>query len=76
MFMATIVIEKAVPVAGKKVRHNYPFDKMEVGDSFFVKLDTKGINVLRVLAHRYAKRNYCSFSTIKTDGGIRVWRVD
>lgn len=74
--MAEIVIEKSVPSEDKRVRHNYPFADMDVGDSFFVKLDANGINVLRVLAYRYAKKNYCTFSTKQTDGGLRVWRIE
>lgn len=74
--VSEIVIESGVPKRAKRVRHNYPFDGMKVGDSFFVKLDAKAINVLRVLAYRYGRKNFCTFATVKTDGGLRVWRVE
>ena len=79
MIMVEIVIEKDVPISdlpARAKRHKYPFAEMNVGDSFFVKLDAKGINVLRVLAQRYAKKNYCTFATKQTDGGLRIWRIE
>ena len=50
--------------------------EMDLGDSFYVELDEQGINVLRVLAWRFAKATGWRFVTKRVDGGVRVWRVD
>jgi len=77
--MSEIVIEKNIPVnrfLDRANRNRYPFAEMEPGDSFFVELDDAGINVLRVLASRFAKKHGLSFATKKMDSGVRVWRIE
>ena len=72
-----IQIEKNIPVnrfLRRSRNHKYPFRELELGDSFFVALDEQGINVLRVLAWRFAKETGWKFVTKRVDGGVRVWR--
>lgn len=80
-------IQKGVPVApsrrvGSGPKHNYPFDKMEVNDSFFVAAaDTKKASRLQtaliaVAIKSLGKGNYTTRRTAE-DGfpGVRVWRT-
>ena len=61
---------------------NYPFFKMEVGDSVFFERTNE--ETLRMLARRvqpamfhYKKHNEKFVSrTIKEENGVRVWRVE
>jgi hypothetical protein len=66
------VIEKNIPMTiGKKL---YPFDLMEVGDSFFVPGTTPKAMTYPLAA--YQKRNASTkFTTRSVDGGVRLWRV-
>lgn len=63
------MIEKNVPTVGY-----YPFDSMEVGDSFSVMLEKR--HKLSVAMLRYSKKTGTKFiSRRMEDGSIRVWRV-
>lgn len=59
-------------------RKKYPFDQMEVGDSFFVPLGDNEQRVKKTVsncARSFGKRVGQRFS-IRSDGdGIRIWRV-
>lgn len=70
----TIKIEKGVEIPPQTRRLKYPFEDMEVGDSFFVKADPKTI---RAAAHNYRKTRDKSrkFTIRAVDGGARVWRT-
>lgn len=83
--MEEFKIDKDVPKPlkrskGKKA--NYPFDKMEVGDSFFVSIK-EGDNISKVQAlvassaKYYVLRNRLDvkFSTRTMVGGVRIWRI-
>jgi len=48
----------------------YPFSKMEVGDSFFVK--TKSGKS----AYMYSKRHGMRFTVRKEGDGFRIWRIE
>lgn len=83
---AAIKIEKGVPLPFGKARgyqRRYPFDKMKVGDCFFVKCDEperRRTNLLNAAAHyrNWNLKPADKFFRIKTSlevGGIRVWRV-
>ncbi len=77
---AMFEIDKNVPLpargtstGGKK----YPFERMEVGDSFFVPWTQGSKNSVNSSAY-WAKKRYGFGFTTRTDndyGGIRVWRV-
>jgi hypothetical protein len=65
-------VEKNVPLASKKA---YPFDQMEVGDSFFVPAaDDKKIGYIRAQINN-VKKDYPNriIATRRETGGLRVW---
>ena len=71
-------IEKNVPIEGKKRLSKYPFDKMEVGDSFLVpKEDYNNIHSMRAALFYTIKKvdPNMKISTRTVEGGIRVWRI-
>ena len=62
------------PVRGNKII--YPFDDMEVGDSFFVPNVEHG-DITPQIAYRRRTRGWArKFTTRKENGGIRVWRTE
>lgn len=71
-------IEKNIPLPQNVTKKKlYPFEKMLVGDSFFIKLETtKKLNskrsTLRTLAYR---QNPKKFTVRQVDGGLRCWRI-
>lgn len=69
-------IEKNIPTPpGVQGTKKYPFDKMEVGDSIFIKGQTsvgKAANAARV----YANGRQMKFSSRSVDGGVRIWRIE
>jgi len=73
-----ITIDKNIPY--KKFAYNlrknkstkYPWNKMDVGDSFFVQDST--FSNMHTLAKNQSK-NGKIFKASKRDSGIRVWRV-
>lgn len=66
-------IEKSVPLPkGRGNRIDYPFDKMEVGDSFVAEIET-----VRGSSFYYGSKNNKKFVTRKQkDGTYRCWRVE
>lgn len=70
-------IEKNIPVAKLQPSGSkYPFTKMEVGDSFFVKGDLKKRQAVAVAVYNYKLSNKgIGFCTRTNDEGIRVWRT-
>lgn len=73
-------IEKNIPIPGYHCK--YPFEKMEIGDSFFVKEASDSYRrKVRNAANMFGKKNGCKFKTRSMknkDGidGIRIWRVE
>lgn len=73
-------IEKNIPLPEKTSRSKYPFEEMEIGDSFFVGDETK-VKTIRTLASTRAKRlsekqqETVRFHVAVTEGGVRVWRT-
>ena len=57
----------------------YPFEGMEVNDSFFVACDFEDravvANRVRSAAIQWGKRRGLKFTARMVDDGIRVWRV-
>lgn len=64
-------VESNIPVPlFRKSCSLYPFDTMEVGDSFLA----EEANV-RSAAGQYSKRHGRKFTTRAVEGGYRVWRI-
>jgi hypothetical protein len=65
-------IEKNIPLASQKA---YPFDQMEVGDSFLIPCtDSKKIGHIRAQINNAKKRHPGKvISTRKEESGLRVW---
>jgi len=74
----SFVIEKDVPLPQKNVRWKYPFDQLELGDSFFVA--NKDTTQMSALCKRAGKRYGGRFVTSKAEKddqtGVRVWRLE
>lgn len=74
-----IPVEKGVPIptARRVIASVYPFDKMEIGDSFFVATNNKkGRNSsIASAAYLHAKQLGRKFTTRTVEGGMRVWRL-
>jgi hypothetical protein len=76
-------IEKNVPMAdspcGRGSRKKYPFDQMEVGDSFLILCkegEEKRATSIRVSSSMYRYTFFGKrFSQRSVKGGIRIWRV-
>lgn len=72
-------IEKDVPVAkisggpGRPRDSKYPFDLMDVGDSFFVDTDKSSGHIVAQGNKRHPDRKFVSRTV---EGGVRVWRVE
>ncbi len=66
----TIEIEKGIPMPGKVRTRNgkYPWDTMEVGDSFMLADRAKKILIPARLKPKI-------FRQAAVEGGIRVWRT-
>ena len=83
--MAKFIIEKNVPVPPLPAKkRKYPFDKMEVGESFFHKKDEDDEVTLKDLQMRLnnAACNYSrthdktkKFRTNRQKTGVRIWRI-
>ena len=61
----------------KRVKVEYPYGEMNVGDSFMV--DGDGKNLLATVCNRNGaagKKMGKRFTARKVDGGVRVWRVE
>lgn len=71
--MSNFKIEKGVPFV-EKLTGKYPFNQMEVGDSFVVSKDE--ILSATASAYRYAACNNAKFARRKIDGVFRIFRVE
>lgn len=67
-------IEKGIEIPEKSLSSIYPFEIMEVGDSFFVDDIKKYEALLSRKAYLFKKFNI-KISVRRVDGGIRVWRT-
>jgi hypothetical protein len=66
------IIEKGIPLKREVRQGKYPFNLMEVGDSFFVECSTKKISPL---SHSFGKRHNMKFAVRKENEGTRVFRT-
>ena len=75
--MAEIVIEKGVPIYDNRSKNGraalYPWDEMEVGDSFIYPKHPEGLIASSKATRRYAPKR---FLARKAEGGTtRIWRI-
>lgn len=66
-------IDKNVPMPGVSSLGIYPWDEMDIGDSFLIK--DKKAGSIRTLAWFAGKQHGRKFSTRTVDDGVRVWRI-
>lgn len=52
----------------------YPFNEMEIGDSFLISPDIKTISV-QVAALRFKRKTGKQFAFRKMPDGVRCWRI-
>lgn len=73
MMITEIGIEVGIPAPKMRVVYAYPYEEMEVGDSFCVPLDARA----KVLNANYrAGKRLGRVFTAKTEGDqVRVWRT-
>lgn len=69
-----VKVDKVGTVGSMTKRVKYPFEDMEVGDSFFVETDEKGRHRLSESCQYHGKKNNKVFATRKELNGFRVWR--
>lgn len=87
--MSEFKIEKNVPVPVSYTKNNlkYPFDQMEVGDSFFIPFKegqsneekrkiTNAVSSSCFTYKRAKKLNDITFATRMTKEGVRCWRTN
>ena len=71
-----IKIEKGIPMPEKsKPKSKYPFDSIEVGDSFFTDLISSSTLYQIAYIWRKTNQNEWRFKAVKENEGARVWRV-
>lgn len=71
-------IEKSIPIPEARGRRakKYPFEQMEVGDSFFVPLEEgKSPSAIHASIATAKHRLGINLTTAREEGGIRVWRI-
>jgi hypothetical protein len=71
--MSEFKIEKNVPLP---TSHSYEWDKLEIGDSVFLK-DGEHAKYAATSAHNFARRQYPSWKFVvrTVPGGKRIWRI-
>ena len=69
----TYEIEKGVQLSHKPRAYVYPYNDMELGDSFFV--PNGKMPTVNAANYRAFKRLGWKFSARKQSDGIRVWRT-
>jgi hypothetical protein len=75
----TFEIEKGIPVprpSGRRAKA-YPFEKMEIGDSFLVPLERdKSPSSIHSAISQAKKRLNINLTSARVEGGVRVWRIE
>lgn len=69
-----IEISKNVPLPKEKTRNTYPYEEMDVGDSFFV----SGVTMQNMcnMNGKAAKKYGGRFIARRENEGIRVWKTE
>lgn len=70
-----IKVDKDIPIPKVRYdRHVFPFDQLQLGDSFFVPNDHPSFHSVRSLA-TINKTHERAYTCRRCEGGVRVWRV-
>lgn len=74
-------VDKGVPLPNPRVRGGklikYPWDELQVGDSFFVPTGSvKNIQVMRSNCHQRSQRSKHRYIVREVTGGYRIWRTE
>jgi hypothetical protein len=67
-----IAIEKGIPVPLPGRATRYPWDLLEVGDSFLVTERLKSARVGACIRNKGSEKKFVSRSV---EGGLRIWRL-
>jgi hypothetical protein len=71
-------IEKGIPMPehNKKYAKKFPFEKLEIGDSFLVPLAAdKSPSSIYSAISQARKRLNIALTSARVEGGVRVWRI-
>lgn len=67
-------VDKSVPYPGRRRSKRFPFESMEVGDSFLT--DTSSKSLIYFHMRRHAPKRFISRTVREPSGfGLRVWRI-
>jgi hypothetical protein len=79
-------IDKNIPInkiRWRSSKNNYPFDKIEIGDSFLIPIEkTKSISAVRgsvnnyLISYNRIYKKSIKICTRQCDDGLRVWRTE
>jgi hypothetical protein len=72
--MEPVVVEKNVPIPGRRVAILFPFEKMNVGDSFLIPEGKRSAVAYQIQAYRSANPG-AKFITRVIGTQIRCWRI-
>ena len=76
--MEDFKIEKNIQTPRRKYqsRKNYPFDKLEIGDSFFVPETRTSKRSIAAYSSLMGKLLNKRFITKTQENGVRIWRIE
>jgi hypothetical protein len=74
----TFVIEKNIPVTSGKMLAKYPFNDLEIGDSFLIPSSDDDVRDRRRASAAVQRQTHVikrgKYVTRRVEGGIRIWR--
>jgi len=73
MSAPTFKVEKGIPIPVARNVAKYPYEGMEIGDSFFVP-NMSRVRMNGSVQHQQYRRGW-KFSMRTESNGVRVWRV-
>jgi hypothetical protein len=73
-YVMSIAVEKNVPLPKLRTRNIYPYEQMEVGDSFF--LENAHMPTVSNNNNQRGKKLGMKFIARKEGNGARIWRIE
>jgi len=67
-------VEKNIPIPKYSREHKYPWDEMDVGDSFYVSQESAA--GARASASSRAKDGHGKYASRTVEDGCRIWRIE